>query len=78
MAGVEPEFHLINADGTAISDHRDTQEKPCYDQAAIMRRLDVITRNLLDHDRSSAGAPIRTTTRTPTASSRSTGISTTR
>jgi glutamine synthetase len=43
MAGVEPEFHLINADGSAISDHRDTQEKPCYDQAAIMRRLDVIS-----------------------------------
>ncbi|MBM3520488.1 MAG: type III glutamate--ammonia ligase, partial [Alphaproteobacteria bacterium] len=42
MAGVEPEFHLINADGTAVSDSRDTQEKPCYDQAAIMRRLDVI------------------------------------
>ncbi len=42
MAGVEPEFHLINADGTAVSDPRDTQEKPCYDQAAIMRRLDVI------------------------------------
>jgi glutamine synthetase type III len=42
LAGVEPEFHLINADGSAISDHRDTQEKPCYDQAAIMRRLDVI------------------------------------
>ncbi len=42
MAGVEPEFHLINADGSSISDHRDTQEKPCYDQAAIMRRLDVI------------------------------------
>ncbi|MFN0190882.1 MAG: type III glutamate--ammonia ligase [Aestuariivirga sp.] len=42
MAGVEPEFHLINADGTSISDHRDTQEKPCYDQSAIMRRLDVI------------------------------------
>jgi glutamine synthetase len=42
MAGVEPEFHLINADGSAISDHRDTQEKPCYDQSAIMRRLDVI------------------------------------
>ncbi len=37
MAGVEPEFHLINADGTAVSDPRDTQEKPCYDQAAIMR-----------------------------------------
>jgi glutamine synthetase len=42
MAGVEPEFHLINADGSSISDHRDTQEKPCYDQSAIMRRLDVI------------------------------------
>ena len=43
MAGVEPEFHLINADGSAISDHRDTQEKPCYDQSAIMRRFDVIS-----------------------------------
>jgi len=42
MAGVEPEFHLVNADGSAVSDHRDTQEKPCYDQSAIMRRLDVI------------------------------------
>ncbi len=43
MAGCEPEFHLVNADGSAVSDERDTQEKPCYDQAAIMRRLDVIT-----------------------------------
>jgi glutamine synthetase type III len=43
MIGCEPEFHLINADGSAPSDARDTQEKPCYDQAAIMRRLDVIT-----------------------------------
>ncbi len=42
MAGVEPEFHLVNADGTAVSDVRDTQEKPCYDQSSIMRRLDVI------------------------------------
>jgi glutamine synthetase len=42
MAGVEPEFHLVTADGAAISDHRDTQEKPCYDQSAIMRRFDVI------------------------------------
>jgi glutamine synthetase len=41
-AGVEPEFHLINEDGTAISDQRDIQEKPCYDQAALMRRYDVI------------------------------------
>ena len=43
MAGVEPEFHLTTADGMQISDGRDTQEKPCYDQSAIMRRLDVIT-----------------------------------
>jgi len=40
--GVEPEFHLISADGTSISDERDTQEKPCYDQSAVMRRYDVI------------------------------------
>ena len=42
-AGVEPEFHLINADGTNISDERDIQEKPCYDQSALMRRYDVIS-----------------------------------
>jgi glutamine synthetase len=42
-AGVEPEFHLINEDGTAISDDRDFQEKPCYDQSALMRRYDVIS-----------------------------------
>ena len=42
-AGVEPEFHLINEDGTAISDERDTQDKPCYDQSALMRRYDVIS-----------------------------------
>ncbi len=41
-SGVEPEFHLINADGSDISDPRDTAEKPCYDQSAIMRRFDVI------------------------------------
>lgn len=40
--GVEPEFHLISADGKTISDERDTQSKPCYDQSAIMRRFDVI------------------------------------
>ena len=42
-AGVEPEFHLISEDGSAISDDRDTQEKPCYDQSALMRRYDVIS-----------------------------------
>jgi len=42
MSGVEPEYHLINADGSDISDELDTSEKPCYDQSAIMRRYDVI------------------------------------
>ena len=41
-SGVEPEFHLISPDGTEISDDRDIQEKPCYDQSAVMRRYDVI------------------------------------
>ena len=41
-SGVEPEFHLIDADGADISDNRDSQEKPCYDQSALMRRYDVI------------------------------------
>ena len=41
--GVEPEFHLINPDGSDISDARDIQEKPCYDQDALMRRFDVIS-----------------------------------
>jgi len=41
--GVECEFHLINKDGTDIYDERDTQEKPCYDQSALMRRYDVIS-----------------------------------
>ncbi|MDA1091012.1 MAG: type III glutamate--ammonia ligase [Proteobacteria bacterium] len=41
--GVECEFFIINPDGTAISDERDFQEKPCYDQGALMRRYDVIS-----------------------------------
>lgn len=41
-SGVEPEFHLISANGQKISDKRDIQEKPCYDQSAIMRRYEVI------------------------------------
>lgn len=40
--GVEPEFFLISAEGSAISDAFDTAEKPCYDQQALMRRYDVI------------------------------------
>ena len=42
-SGVECEFFLIAPDGATISDPNDTQEKPCYDQAALMRRYDVIT-----------------------------------
>ena len=42
-SGVECEVFIISPDGSAISDDRDTQEKPCYDQASLMRRYDVIT-----------------------------------
>ncbi len=41
--GVECEFFMIQRDGSAISDPHDIQEKPCYDQAALMRRYDVIS-----------------------------------
>jgi glutamine synthetase len=40
--GVECEYFLLNADGSDISDGRDRQSKPCYDQQALMRRYDVI------------------------------------
>ncbi len=42
-SGVECEFFLVQPDGSAISDSRDTQAKPCYDQAALMRQYDVIS-----------------------------------
>lgn len=42
MSGVECEYFLVNADGSAVADSRDTQEKPCYDQSALMRRYEVI------------------------------------
>jgi glutamine synthetase type III len=41
--GVECEFHLVSPDAAAISDPADTQAKPCYDQASLMRRYDVIS-----------------------------------
>jgi glutamine synthetase len=41
--GVECEYFLVTPDGNAISDERDIQEKPCYDQSALMRRYDVIS-----------------------------------
>jgi glutamine synthetase type III len=40
--GVECEYFLIAPDGSAISDRADTQDKPCYDQQALMRRYEVI------------------------------------
>ena len=40
--GVECEYHIVNPDGIEITDERDTQSKPCYDVAALMRRYDVI------------------------------------
>jgi glutamate---methylamine ligase len=41
--GVECEYFLITLDGKAIADPADAQEKPCYDQSALMRRYAVIT-----------------------------------
>ncbi len=40
--GVECEYFLLSPDGTTISDPRDLQSKPCYDQESLMRRFDVI------------------------------------
>ena len=41
--GVECEYFLLSADGSSISDVNDIQEKPCYDQSALMRQYDVIS-----------------------------------
>jgi len=40
--GVECEFFLLSPDGQSVSDARDTQSKPCYDQMSLMRRYDLI------------------------------------
>jgi glutamine synthetase len=42
-AGIEAEYHLIDPSGHDISDPRDVDAKPCYDQSAIMRRYDVVS-----------------------------------
>ncbi len=42
-SGVEAEFFLLSPDGESLSDAADTQEKPCYDQQALMRRYDTIS-----------------------------------
>jgi len=41
-SGVECEYFLLAPDGSTVGDARDTQEKPCYDQSALMRRYDVV------------------------------------
>ena len=46
--GVECEFCLLSRDGTAIGDASDSQSKPCYDQLALMRCYDLISK-ICDH-----------------------------
>ncbi|CFX11269.1 Glutamine synthetase 3 [Candidatus Filomicrobium marinum] len=41
--GVECEFFVVNPDGDTIADGGDIQDKPCYDQMALMRRYEVVT-----------------------------------
>ena len=42
-AGIEAEYHLIDESGRNLSDPRDVDAKPCYDQSAIMRRYEVVS-----------------------------------
>lgn len=44
-AGVEAEFFLLKTTeaGYAIADHKDTAERPCYDQLNLMRQYDFIS-----------------------------------
>jgi glutamine synthetase type III len=42
-SGVECEFFLVEPGGEGISDPKDQQAKPCYDQTTLMRRYDVIS-----------------------------------
>ena len=41
-SGVEAEFFLLDPTGEQIADGADTQDKPCYDQLALMRRYPLI------------------------------------
>jgi glutamine synthetase type III len=50
-SGVEAEFFLLSPDGAAIADAADHQEKPCYDQLALMRRFQLIGPLLTAMDR---------------------------
>jgi glutamine synthetase type III len=40
--GIECEYFLIRPDGEGVADPADTQSKPCYDQAALMRQYEFI------------------------------------
>jgi glutamine synthetase type III len=42
-SGVECEYFLVAPGGEDISDPKDLQAKPCYDQTTLMRRYDVIS-----------------------------------
>jgi glutamine synthetase type III len=42
--GVECEFFVLSPDGSAVGDASDQQSKPCYDQLALMRHYDLISR----------------------------------
>ena len=42
--GVEPEFFLLTPEGDRIADPYDNAEKPCYDQQAMMRQYDCISK----------------------------------
>ena len=71
-SGVEAEFFLLDPSGERIGDSADTQEKPCYDQLALMRRYPLIA-PLLEAMEALGWGPTRPTTKTPTANLRSTG-----
>ncbi|MEG3619199.1 type III glutamate--ammonia ligase [Magnetovibrio sp. PR-2] len=42
-SGVECEYFLLTPEGNALADPLDTQDKPCYDQSALMRQYDLIS-----------------------------------
>jgi len=48
MSGIEAEFFLLAPDGRTLADAQDTQPKPCYDQIAVLRQLDMLG-EAIDH-----------------------------
>jgi len=40
--GVEAEFFVLQPDASGIADGADRQQKPCYDQAALLRRYELL------------------------------------